>query len=607
VSKTNVTYVAIIVNDAFNFAMIRKERSFVSKNSNSLNGMIKKTSMTLTNENLRKISAITTAIVMLSAVGTLGFSPIDEAFAKKPGSDTEGPISWSNGFPSGPHSNVNIHGKKLSFNCDNDGKPNADFGKSVFVPLNTTAARDANQAPTNIDNATIGDINFVSNKRSNIENAIVRDPCSAPFGNVTASSTGDNSTAALVELPPGEHQVYWRILGNHGGGPNKDVSEATISHPALLDTCDFLPTQYTDGSVVQWFDPDCTDCDTVGSQSLTNFVNGTEMYENSTGTTAGFSLTETIYSKGIGIANAVEIGDMRITNANNTSWDYTNGDSVDGASSPTLGNDLGENLFNFTNNFMYNDTDTSFDFSLDETVYNDVDDSDSITPGDIRVANAASVGLDETAGGDLLTCEDSEQLVGLGLVSNKGVFDLEDDTTLVRFGDSDNTHDKGQGNKKGKSNAINMTGLFQWSGSVCEAAELDGNSDNKLTFADFDLVDQDGLLFPDGNITSIDLDYLNNTLGFVIDSTTITDAEDLIHGLGLGNDGIEPDEFDVWIEYALASLEDTEGNLLCRYYESEWVFNVADIVLFGFDYENKGSSLTQLRFYPTDTTSYTEE
>jgi hypothetical protein len=577
--------------------MIKNQRSFESKNSNSLNGMIKKTSMTLTNVNLRKISAITTAIIMLSAVGTLGFNPIEDAFAKKPGTDETGPISWSNGFPSGPHSNVNIHGKKLSYNCDNDGKPNADFGSSVFVPLNTTAAKDANNPlESGIEDEIIGDINFVSNKRSQIDNAIVRDPCSAPFGNATSA---DNSTAALVELPPGEHQVYWRILGNHGGGPNKDISAATITHPALLDTCDFLPTQYTDGSVVQWFDPDCTDCvagdPTSGSQVLTYFVNGTEMYENSTMPDTGFSLNETIYSKADMVGfNEVEAGDTRVANA--FSWGFDDGVPVNG------GADIGEPLFNFTNNFMYNDTATA-GFSVGETVYNatTLDGFNVISPGDIRVANAASVGLDEKAGEDLLTCTDSEQLVGLGLVSNKGTF-LKTEDELVRFGNDDNTFDKGNGNKKGKSNAINMTKLFVWSGSVCEAAGLDENGDNKLTFADFDVV------APFNNITSADLDYLNNTLGFVIDSTTITDAEFEIYGVNPGaNDGIDPDEFDVWIEYALASLEDTEGNLLCRHYESEWVFNVADIVLYGFDYENKGSSLTQLRFYPVETTYFTSE
>jgi hypothetical protein len=107
VSKTNVTYVAIIVNDAFNFAMIKNQRSYVSKNSNSLNGMIKKTSMTFTTTVWKRISTIFIAVILLSSTVVFNFGYF-EAEAKKPGSSTEGPISWSNGFPSGPHSNVNV-------------------------------------------------------------------------------------------------------------------------------------------------------------------------------------------------------------------------------------------------------------------------------------------------------------------------------------------------------------------------------------------------------------------------------------------------------------------------------------------------------------------
>ena len=45
---------------------------------------------------------------------------------------------------------------------------------------------------------------------------------------------------------------------------------------------------------------------------------------------------------------------------------------------------------------------------------------------------------------------------------------------------------------------------------------------------------------------------------------------------------------------------------VCRAYDEEWIFNIADIVIHGLEYENNGSSLVQLRFYPTDTTSFEE-
>ena len=47
--------------------------------------------------------------VLLLGVLILSF---DSAYAVKPGEDVN-----PNGFPSGPHYNLNIHGKKDGFNC----------------------------------------------------------------------------------------------------------------------------------------------------------------------------------------------------------------------------------------------------------------------------------------------------------------------------------------------------------------------------------------------------------------------------------------------------------------------------------------------------------
>jgi hypothetical protein len=567
--------------------VIKKERLLVSKNSNSLKATLKGTSMTSNASTWKRISIIFIGTILLSSAVTFN-SGYFEAEAKKPGSSTEGVISWSNGFPSGPHSNVNIHGKKLSFNCDNDGKgKGADFGASVFVPKDTQAARDANQAPTNIDNATIGDINFVSNKRSTIEKAIVRDPCSAPFGNVTAPSTGDNNTAALVELPPGEHQVYWRILGNpfHGQGPDKGLTSAMITHPALIDQCNFLPSAFLDGTTVNSFDPDA-----LGISNLVNFQSF-ERFENSTFPDAGFTVTETIYND-TDTSGDVSPGDIRLANA------ATQGLFVDGSVAGVDADD-GFDTFEFPLFILYNDTNTDGFFSVGETVYNDTDTSGTITAGDVRLANAASQGLPDDVGGDEISCDD-DSLIGLGLVSNKGAFDLEEGE-LVRFGDDDNVNEKGNGGKKGKSVAMNVTELFQWSGFVCDATELDGNDDNKLTFEDFDVSG------PDGFIDADDIAMLNQTalIGVVFTEATIALADTVtVDG------AIDETEFDVWLDIILEDLTvifNDDGFAICQEFTSEWVFNVADIVIYGFDYENKGSSLTQLRFYPTDTTSYTVE
>jgi len=65
----------------------------------------------------RKILFIATSVLLLSVVGMFGFNDNNDAYAKKP----QAVIDWSNGFPSGEHANLNIHGKKLDpfFNCDN--------------------------------------------------------------------------------------------------------------------------------------------------------------------------------------------------------------------------------------------------------------------------------------------------------------------------------------------------------------------------------------------------------------------------------------------------------------------------------------------------------
>jgi len=586
-SETNVTHLAILVTLFTEISVIKKERSLVSKNSNSLNAMIKRTSVTINNSHLKKIAFLATAIIMLSAVGTFGFSLPEDAFAKKPGSDSEGPISWSNGFPSGPHWNLNIHGKKIDpfYNCDNS--PSAGpFGASVFLPLNTTEAAEEFPQYNATNENTIGKINFVSNKRSNVQDLTVLDPCGAPFGNQTHGSVDE----ILVQFPKdAESQVYWRILGKpfHGQGPDKGFTSAMITHPALLDQCNFIPSEFLDGTTVNFFDPDVNEF-----SNLRNFESF-ERFENFTVPDAGFSITETIYND-TNPDGIVSIGDIRLANA------VTQGFVDD--SIVAIGNvDLLNVTYAFPANIWYNDTNGDGFFSKGETVYNST--NGVIDAGDVRLANAVSQGLSEELGGNEISCEDTS-LIGLGLVSNKGVFDLEDDQTLVRFGSDDNKNEKGQGGKKGKSVAMNITGLFQWSGFVCDATELDGNDDNKLTFGDFDVI-------KDGVINATDIAVLNQTaiFGAVFTEATILAAEDFVDAdddldRGPTEDAIDPgDEFDAWIDIILRAIAvggftNDDGLPICVEFTSEWIFNVADIVLYGFDYENHGSSLTQIRFYP---------
>ena len=83
-------------------------------------------------------------------------------------------VMWSNGFPSGPHFNLNIHGKKDGYSCDS-----TSGGGSVFVPEYGES-----------------EIDIVQNKRSSVTELTVHDKC-ASF----------DSNPALVQLPAGEYQV----------------------------------------------------------------------------------------------------------------------------------------------------------------------------------------------------------------------------------------------------------------------------------------------------------------------------------------------------------------------------------------------------------------
>jgi hypothetical protein len=38
-----------------------------------------------------------------------------------------------------------------------------------------------------------------------------------------------------------------------------------------------------------------------------------------------------------------------------------------------------------------------------------------------------------------------------------------------------------------------------------------------------------------------------------------------------------------------------------------WIFDIADLVVYGWDYQNRGSKLVQIRFYPDDQTEYIVE
>ena len=149
--------------------------------------------------------------------------------------------------------------------------------------------------------------------------------------------------------------------------------------------------------------------------------------------------------------------------------------------------------------------------------------------------------------GDLTSCPDdplNEDLLALGLITSNGVFDLVN-KEFVQVDNSGNEKGKGQG----KSKAVDITGLFLWTGDVCDDS-YDTNGDGSITVDDI-LVDLNG----DGVIDELELAIY------------------------------------------LASN--------CTHFDSKWVFNVADLVVVDNTITNDNVNLLKLRFYPVSTTEFT--
>lgn len=138
-------------------------------------------------------------LLVATAVGTVAVISNGTASAAKP----QEVVEWSNGFPSGPHFNLNIHGKKDGYNCDSS-EPG---GGSVFVPEYGTSQ-----------------IQMVQNKKSSVSELVVYDKCGDAFD-------GD---PAVAQLPKGEYQVYARILAK----PKKDDEPRQVTfYPQLVEAC----------------------------------------------------------------------------------------------------------------------------------------------------------------------------------------------------------------------------------------------------------------------------------------------------------------------------------------------------------------------------------
>ena len=203
--------------------MIKKERSLVSKNSNSFNDMIKRTSVST--KQRRKLSGnellmtITISVVIIGAIfGLVAVGYEMTAFAAKPqknGADKD-VIANSNGMPSGKHYNLHISGKGVNFDPDAEtcGTPG---GNTIFTPLYSS--------PTNSDLDENQTISMYVNKKSNLDHLVVRDHCTQEFDGSAAQVQLPDKLNATTKITEGMW-VFARALGAPDKG--KDHTDSNI-------------------------------------------------------------------------------------------------------------------------------------------------------------------------------------------------------------------------------------------------------------------------------------------------------------------------------------------------------------------------------------------
>ena len=182
----------------------------------------------------------------------------------------------------------------------------------------------------------------------------------------------------------------------------------------------------------------------------------------------------------------------------------------------------------------------------------DLDGSGVVDDADLEIWLASEYG-------DLLFCQDST-LSGLGILTSNGTFNTDGvDNTLTR--------------EKGKSKALDITSLFLYTGVAFDSS-LDMDNDGNLTLADYLLIDD------------IDFDGVGGDDHDIVDGSGTPWAD------GAVRDGVvDALDFEYWRDNILTNTQ-------YQSFDNEWVFNIADLVVYGWDYENNGSKLVQVRFYP---------
>lgn len=229
-----------------------------------------------------------TIIISLVVVLILLLGSVSVALAAKPekwpdGGKPQEVIERSNGFPSGQHFNLNLHGRELGW----DGTPEPG-GKSVYVGLS--------------GNSTI---EYVSNKKSKATNLYTIDPLAEPFDEDPARvflpykiNIGDDIKPNIV--PAGGYYVFGRILGSPGKG-SSGSSRIMIWPTFVVQTCN--STGVDDDAFGEF-----RDCVEAGDLALGLITSSGNLYDATEQEFVRFPDQEPV--KGKGNSKGVDISDL---------------------------------------------------------------------------------------------------------------------------------------------------------------------------------------------------------------------------------------------------------------------------------------------------------
>jgi hypothetical protein len=150
------------------------------------------------------VSVLLAAVLVVGASIGVAAKPPDGGKPPHAGQDNQ-LIPRPNGFPAGPHFNLNIHGKKVGYACNE-----TPGGGSVFV-----------------DEYGPATIQYVTNKKSSVADLTVLDPCAV------------NNGTAKVQLPyEGDgYLVFGRILGKPNSGESANASSVILYPNVVIQAC----------------------------------------------------------------------------------------------------------------------------------------------------------------------------------------------------------------------------------------------------------------------------------------------------------------------------------------------------------------------------------